>query len=159
VRAHRPKGWFIVFGRAPTRRTRLLAFGRYSHVACFCHADGRWLVFDPYRWGFNFAVARDGEEFDLIGTLIDGALVLYVEAPPMGTPRRRTPCMTCVSLVSFLTGVPSRALRPDRFLKDCLAYGATLEASEHDEIVDPTAGPRTRPRASGSDGRENPRHP
>ena len=128
-----PQEWFICF--STTSRfwwSRALAFGRYKHVSCFAYVaavDG-WLFYD---FGLNQAVVMvlpNRQADAMIGAMADDALVVRWVAPLVVHGVRLKPAFLCTTAIAHLTGVPSCALRPDRFLRDCLASGGTIVGAE-----------------------------
>lgn len=125
-----PPEWFIVFRTwAGWRWADWLAMGRYRHVACFgpVPAVAGWLFYDFGVNAASVAVVPDGPRADqAIGRMVDDALVVRFVPPLAVREPRLKPLFACTSAVAHLTGVKSCALRPDAFLRDCLAQGAEI---------------------------------
>jgi hypothetical protein len=126
-----PQEWFICFStRARFWWASAAALGRYKHVSCFAFVaavDG-WLFYD---FGLNQTVVTvlpDRQANALIGAMADDALVVKWIPPLVVTGVRLKPAFLCTTAIAHLTGVPSCALRPDRFLRDCLAAGGKVVA-------------------------------
>lgn len=126
-----PTEWFIAF-RAETTSfwVRFLTFGHWKHVACFGYVPGAdvWVFFEPGLNAIALRVVPDGAADGEISEMIDGATVVKLTVPLVRSRRRWRPLFLCTVAVAQLTGARSCALRPDRFLADCLAEGATLVA-------------------------------
>lgn len=75
------------------------------------------------RGGSCVSWVRPMDEQELLQTMTDDTTILQVEA---GTASRFFPGIYCVSMCAQVTGVPSCALSPDGFYRDCIAHGATL---------------------------------
>lgn len=129
-----PPVWHIAF--KTTSRfwwARALAMGRYKHVSCFgkVPAVNGWFFFD---FGPNLsaiAIVPDAQADAIMAGFIDDAAVVLRWVPPLVvTGLRLKAAFVCTTAVAHLTGVPSSALRPDRFLRDCLAAGATIVVGE-----------------------------
>lgn len=123
-----PREWWIVFKRGTRYRwASWLAMGTYKHVACFGRVDIGWVFVNFGPNEMTVSAVRDGALVDkLMHELIDDALVLRWVPPLIVTEMRLKAVFCCTTLVAHLTGVRSSALRPDRFLRDCLAQGATV---------------------------------
>lgn len=136
----RPAWWFICFARSsPVWWLRNYLPGRYKHVSAFGFIPGQKLwVFSSWTFGgIEFAIIPDGLATDAINALVEDALVLEFVPPAEDPPRFWWPFAHCVGHVAALTGVKSRALLPDRFLKDCLAAGAKIldDDGQHQETT------------------------
>ena len=134
-----PAEWFIVFRQAsPIWLAEKMAFGRYKHVSCFgpVPAVAGWLFFDFGVHGAFVNVVPDYAANAAIGAAVAGAVtvVRWTSPPDYESPEwHLKPVFVCTTAVAHLTGVPSCALRPDRFLRDCLAAGAeTVIAGDED---------------------------
>lgn len=141
-----PAVWHIAF-KTTSRYwwARALACGRYKHVMCFGYVrevDG-WLFYDFGPNACVVAVVPDGQANAVMGPFIDDAVVLRWVAPLVVREMRLKAAYVCTTAVAHLTGVPSSALRPDRFLRDCLAAGATIVVGE-DELQKQQPSARSR---------------
>lgn len=138
-----PKEWLIAFKRTTRYRwAAWLAMGRYKHVSCFGRVAGGWLFVDFGPNAMVVGVVGDGADADeLIGRFSDGALVLRWIPPLLVTELRLKAAFVCTTLVAHLTGVRSSALRPDAFLRDCLAQGATIVIGDDEFRHDASARP------------------
>lgn len=124
----RPTEWCIVFQRWSTYRVVRWFNGEFKHVACFGHVGGcdSWVFFNPGWDSFDLTVVPDAVADHFIAEIIRDGLVVRFVAPVVMPKRRFQPFMSCTFAVARLTGVRSCALRPDAFLRDCLAQGATV---------------------------------
>ncbi len=126
----RPSEWFIAFHPHSTLwLAELFSFGRFRHVSAFAFVPGVavWVFYDPWRYGTQLTLEPDGEGADFaISRAIDGATVVKFISPVVVKPRPAPLIFLCTTAVARLTGVRSRALRPDRFLRDCLDDGAEI---------------------------------
>jgi hypothetical protein len=131
--ASSPPEWFIAFKRTSQFWfLRLAALGRYKHVSCFGHvpAAGAWVFYDFGVNAASLSVVPDRLSDAPIGAAVEDALVLKFVPPLVVTGFHVKPGFTCATAVAHLTGVRSSALRPDRFLRDCLAAGAEIVLDE-----------------------------
>jgi hypothetical protein len=157
-----PREWFIAFKRTTSLwLADRLSFGRYKHVSCFgpVPAVGGWLFYDFGKSAAAIAVVPDRRADDLMGLACDRALVVRWAPPLVVTGWRLKPAFLCTSAVAHLTGVPSCALRPDAFLRDCLAHGAEIVIDDELRLDKSAARPRLARRAGGGEEREDRRDP
>lgn len=131
-----PPEWFICFRRTTSLWIAdRLSFGTYKHVSCFgpVPAVGGWLFYDFGANAASVAVLPDARANPMIDRMTEGARVVRWVPPVAVSGWRLKPAFLCTTAVAHLTGVPSCALRPDRFLRDCLAHGAEIVVSD-DEL-------------------------
>jgi hypothetical protein len=123
-----PERWVLVFQReSKVWWVRLLACGRYKHVAAYAYLPGfkAWLIYDVNMVRTSIVVVPDGDE--ALGYLYE----LTRDADLMAVKREgiaitATPWRIgfwCVPAVAHLIGLRSGALRPDRLWRDCLRAG------------------------------------
>lgn len=128
----RPAWWFLCFYRSsPTWWVQTYVPGKYKHVAAFGFIPSQrlWAFYGWTFRGTEFAVIPDQAADPAINTFCLNADVFeYLPELEAPEPRRPwwNPLNLCVTHISELTGIRSSALRPDGFLKDCLAHGAKL---------------------------------
>lgn len=130
-----PAVWHICF-KTKSRFwwARALACGRFKHVCClgYVAAADAWFF---YNFGPNaavIAVVPNARADEVMGPFVDDAeVILRWVAPIVVRELRLKAAYVCTTAVAHLTGVPSSALRPDRFLRDCLAAGATIVVGEN----------------------------
>lgn len=126
----------------------LLACGRYRHVrACaYVKTTRLWLFYDVTLSPTLVMALPDGDAAAMYFHDFTKGCDLVRIAPSRRRGLQFSP-LTCVSAIKRLIGLKSRALRPDRLFRDCIAAGGRpLE----DRI--PTAAPAVHAAAAGSDG-------
>jgi hypothetical protein len=123
-----PERWVLVFQRSSkVWWVRLLACGRYKHVAAYAYLPGfkAWLIFDVNMVRTSVIVVPDGDE--ALGYLYemtrDADLMAFRR---LGAPSRPRVFGWCVPAIKHLIGLKSRALRPDRLYRDCLCAGGSV---------------------------------
>jgi hypothetical protein len=120
--------WTLAFCKKPGRWwVRLLAWGRYHHVKALAYLPSlrAWLFYDVKFNGTRVFLAR----VDSPGT--GGLLQDYLHnsdtvlMPRVRMPGRVVPQLGfwCTIAMKHLVGIRSRALRPDRLWRDCIAAG------------------------------------
>jgi len=125
----RPSRWFICFRKSsPTWWIDAFA-GRYKHVAAFGHIPGQelWLFYGWSLVGTEMLVIPDRHATGSINAMIADCVV--VEYDPPADPhvwKRWHPVNSCVSKIADMVGIPSSALRPTGFLRDCLRHGGRI---------------------------------
>ena len=120
--------WTLVFCKKPGRWwVRLLAWGRYHHVKAVAYLPRLrvWLFYDVKFNGTRVLLARadaSGTRAALQDYLHNSDTIMM---PRLPTPRRVAPQLGfwCTIAMKHLVGVRSRALRPDRLWRDCVAAG------------------------------------
>ena len=126
--------WTLVFCKKPGRWwVRLLAWGRFHHVKAVAYLPRlkAWLFYDVKFNGTRLLLAQE----DAPGTkaflqdYLDNTDTIMMPRVPM--PRRITPQLGfwCTIAMKHLVGIRSRALRPDRLWKDCIAAGGRPNAN------------------------------
>jgi hypothetical protein len=113
--------WFVAFKTKAKMRIANLFPGRFKHVMAFASRDGLWAFCDVAPFASQFIIVPDPLADPMIANAIADATVLKVVAGP-----GRLGGLWCVPATANLTGVPSCALRPDAFFRDCLAHGAEI---------------------------------
>lgn len=126
--AGEPGQWAICFTRkCATRWLQWLPVGKYKHVrafGCVPHIH-TWVFFDPALSRTAIKLARGQEATALIAEYLHDADV--IQMPHMERKSLRPQFFGwCVPAVAHLVGIPSSALRPDRFWADCLRHGGTI---------------------------------
>lgn len=121
-----PAFWFVAFLGAPVGHwADVLSPGWCRHVLAFgyCPRAAAWVWVDPANPAPLVAAAPAADAFyaTLAELVAAGARVLRVESRPA---RGRPLLLTCVSVVAWLVGARSRALRPVGLYRDLLAAGA-----------------------------------
>jgi hypothetical protein len=140
-----PRVWTLVFARdAASWWSSLIACGRHKHVRCYAYVPFLhvWVFFDPAFSGTTITLASNAEAVRLIAAWTVNADLVAVTRVPRDIGR---PALFgfCVPAVRRLTGIPSRALRPSRFYRDCLAHGGTPlpEIARHGRRSEVSAAP------------------
>jgi hypothetical protein len=124
-----PTVWFLVFEeRSRSWWVNALARGRFKHVQAvgWIGEIGCWIFYDVSLGKTTVAVLPDGERAHAILGLMREKATTVVMAP---RPSRRTWMrfgMWCVPAIAHLVGIPSCALRPDAFYRDCLSHGGEI---------------------------------
>lgn len=125
---YRPAVWFVCFREeTPWWPVRWLMRGRWKHVACYGFIPGQnlWLMYEYTFRGISICVGPEKGSDQLLNAMDRDALVVSFQARRV--PRRRwAPVATCTSNVAQIVGSESRALRPDRFLRDLLREGGEV---------------------------------
>lgn len=156
--AVRPAWWFLCFAKSsPTWWAQMFVPGPYKHVSAFGFVPGQklWVFSEMTARGVELAVVPDGQANSAINAMVAGALVVEW-VPPAEPPQTFWPPLNhCVAHVAALVGIKSRALRPERFLRDVLAAGGRILDADADE---PTQSQR-RPAEPGSGGSRSGEHP
>lgn len=140
-----PEWWTVVFHReAATRWASWLAWGKYKHVSAYAYVPFLhvWVFFDVNMCGSHIVVAADGAPAEaLIQTVIAGADLVKIRRRIAGRDPVIPPLAGwCVPSIRRLLGVPGSALRPDAFLRDCLAHGGVPFETDHDHSEISAAG-------------------
>jgi hypothetical protein len=127
-----PERWVLVFQRSTkVWWVRLLACGRYKHVAAYAYLPGlkAWLIYDVNMARTSIIVVPDDEE--LLGWLYemtrDADLMAFKRLP---APHRPPVLGWCVPSIARLIGLSGGALRPDTLWRHCLAAGGEPLATE-----------------------------
>ena len=126
--------WTLVFCKKPGRWwVRLLACGRYNHVKAIAYLPSlrAWLFYDVKFNGTKILLAHEDDP------RTDAFLRDYLDdcdtiaMPRLPTPRRSAPQLGfwCTIAMKHLIGIRSRAFRPDRLWRDCIAVGGKPHAS------------------------------
>jgi hypothetical protein len=126
--------WTLVFCRKPGRWwVRLLAWGRYNHVKAIAYLPAlrAWLFYDVKFNGTKIMLAHEDDP------ATDGFLRDYLDScdtiamPRLPTPQRSAPQLGfwCTIAMKHLIGIRSRAFRPDRLWRDCIAVGGKPHGS------------------------------
>lgn len=142
-----PAKWLVCFRRtSPLPWVQRLVPGDFKHVQAFGAIPGSdlWVFFQPGLNSVEVRVVPDAAAAGFIAAMIEDAVVVEVVAPVAAPPRPWwKPMLFCTGMVAGLVGCRSGALRPDRFLRDLLAEGATIiDAGPENGMADPTeAGP------------------
>jgi hypothetical protein len=120
--------WILVFCKNPGRWwVRLLAWGRYHHVKAIAHLPRMrgWLIYDVKFNGTRLMFAHEDDPATgaFLRDYLDNTDTIAMPRVPM--PRRRFPQLGfwCTIAMRHLVGIRSRALRPDRLWRDCVAAG------------------------------------
>src|SRR5881296_1441270 len=120
--------WTLVFCKKPGRWwVRLLAFGRYNHVKAIAYLPSvrAWLFYDVKFNGTKILLAdEDDPRIDaLLRDYLDNCDTIAM--PRLPVPRRSAPQLGfwCTIAMKHLIGIRSRAFRPDRLWRDCIASG------------------------------------
>lgn len=121
-----PEWWVLVFQReSKVWWVRLLAWGRYKHVAAYAYLPGlkAWLIYDVSMVRTGIVVVPDGDEaLGWLAELTSDADLMAMRRTHVHT--RRMPLLGwCVPAIAHLIGLRSGALRPDRLWADCLRNG------------------------------------
>jgi hypothetical protein len=131
-----PEEWFVAFSHETSHRwVRPWWAGRYLHVSAIGLVErlGVWIAYNVTSHRTQIALLDDGEGHE---ALVDMLFACDVVKVPGGGLARGLPRLGfwCVPAVAHLVGVPSCALRPDAFLRDCLSHGGqwVIEHGEAD---------------------------
>ena len=128
----RPAQWFICFRPSSPLWWVEMIPGRYKHVSAFGYVPVQklWVFYGWTFHGTEFAVMHERHAATAIDTMMKDCLVVEYLPADTSQPQRIWwhPVNYCVSKIVDITGIPSRALRPDRFLQDCLAHGGKIVA-------------------------------
>lgn len=125
---YRPDTWFVCFREeSPWWPARLVTWGKWKHVACYGFVPGQrlWLMYEYTFRSIAICVGPENGSNDLLNAMDRDALVVMFRA--RRSPRRWwSPIATCTTNVASIIGSESRALRPDRFLRDLLKEGGEV---------------------------------
>jgi len=130
IDAREPAAWVLVFSRtSKTWWVRWLAWGRYQHVKAFAFVPAV-NVYVFYDWALDrqgIVVAPNNDETvkGYLAEFIDGCDLISAPLRVAARPRVQFGFLYCVPAIKHLIGLRSRALRPDRLWRDCLAAGGT----------------------------------
>jgi hypothetical protein len=120
--------WTLVFCKKPGRWwVRLLACGRYNHVKAIAYLPSlrAWLFYDVKFNGTKILLAPDDDPgtADFLHDYLDQCDMIAM--PHLPVPRRSAPQLGfwCTIAMKHLIGIRSRAFRPDRLWRDCIAVG------------------------------------
>ncbi len=122
--AFRPREWFVVFQLHTRFRWLRWMPGRYKHVMAFAHVAeaGVWILVNVGWDRTELVVIDDADVKEILTDLLYGTDI--VKVPAGGMPRKLPHFgFWCVPAIAHIVGVKSSALRPDAFLRDCLAHG------------------------------------
>lgn len=135
-----PKFWLVAFHEAAGTPWVNWVPGRFKHVSlvAYFHGAKSWVVYDPALVGTRVVLYADTNAgLNELGTWLDDALVVRMPArcqdvaimyekggSPLGFWGRLG--FWCVPAVRHALGLRSRALLPDRLLRDCLNSGGTI---------------------------------
>lgn len=123
-----PTRWVLVFQRSSkVWWVRALAWGKYKHVAAYAYLPGfkAWLIYEVSMARTSIVVVPDNEEArGWLYELTKGSDLVAVKRGN-GVHRFRL-FGFCVPAIAHLIGLRTRALRPDRLFRDCLANGGAL---------------------------------
>lgn len=120
--------WTLVFCKKPGRWwVRLLAWGRYNHVKAIAYLPAlrAWLFYDVKFNGTKILLAHedDARTRAFLQDYLDNCDT--VAMPRLPVPKRSAPQLGfwCTIAMKHLVGIRSRAFRPDRLWRDCIAAG------------------------------------
>ena len=126
--------WSLVFCKKPGRWwVRLLACGRYNHVKAIAYLPSlrAWLFYDVKFNGTKIMLAH--EDDPRTDVFLRDYLDNYdtIAMPRLPTPKRSAPQLGfwCTIAMKHLIGIRSRAFRPDRLWRDCIAVGGKPHGS------------------------------
>ena len=126
--------WSLVFCKKPGRWwVRLLACGRYNHVKAIAYLPSlrAWLFYDVKFNGTKIMLAHeDDPRTDVfLRDYLDNCDTIAM--PRLPTPKRSAPQLGfwCTIAMKHLIGIRSRAFRPDRLWRDCIAVGGKPHGS------------------------------
>ena len=156
IKAPIEPNWTLVFckNQGPWW-VRLLAWGRYHHVKAIAYVPSMraWLCYDVKFNGTRLMLALEDEPGTaaFLRGYLDNADTIAM--PQLATPKRSAPQLGfwCTIAMKHLVGIRSRALRPDRLWRDCIAAGGkpneSLAACRHVLVKKLWARIIARPRA------------
>lgn len=124
----RPPHWIICFRRrSPFWFFNTFIPGRHKHVIAFGPLPGQgvWLFTELTLQRLDLAVVPDKEADDAMIDAMRDSVVVHFETPEFTGWRWRPLCL-CTTIIAQVIGVKSRALRPDRLLRDVLAQGGQI---------------------------------
>lgn len=128
-----PETWVFAFSKKAARRwVELLVPGKFKHVLAFgfVPASDAWVVINPCFDRTEVEVIPNNENFEaFLLDLFDRQHVL-VSVPAGLNSRLPAFGYWCTSMCAHLAGLPRSALRPDAFLKECLAHGGRYLAAD-----------------------------
>jgi hypothetical protein len=120
--------WTLVFCKKPGRWwVRLLACGRYNHVKAIAFLPDlrAWLFYDVKFNGTKILLAPEDDPGTLafLHDYLDDCDMIAM--PHLPVPKRSAPQLGfwCTIAMKHLIGIRSRAFRPDRLWRDCIAMG------------------------------------
>jgi hypothetical protein len=126
--------WTLVFCKKPGRWwVRLLACGRYNHVKAIAYLPSvrAWLFYDVKFNGTKILLADedDPRTDDFLRDYLDNCDTIAM--PRLPIPKRSAPQLGfwCTIAMKHLIGIRSRAFRPDRLWRDCIAVGGKPHGS------------------------------
>jgi hypothetical protein len=126
--------WTLVFCKKPGRWwVRLLACGRYNHVKAIAYLPSlrAWLFYDVKFNGTKILLAP--EDDPSTPAFLRGYLdhCDMIAMPHLPVPKRSAPQLGfwCTIAMKHLIGIRSRAFRPDRLWRDCIAAGGKPHGS------------------------------
>ena len=122
-----PTRWVLVFQRSSTIWwVRWLNPGRYKHVSAYAYLPGfkAWLIYEVNLIRTSIVVVPDGQEG--LGWLYELTRDSDLVAVKRGAHASVPLLGWCVPAIARLIGLRSRALRPDRLFRDCIAAGGEL---------------------------------
>ncbi len=120
--------WTLVFCKKPGRWwVRLLACGRYNHVKAIAYLPSlrAWLFYDVKFNGTKILLAPEDDPGTpaFLHDFLDACDMIAM--PHLPVPKRSAPQLGfwCTIAMKHLIGIRSRAFRPDRLWRDCIAVG------------------------------------
>jgi len=120
--------WTLVFCKKPGRWwVRLLACGRYNHVKAIAYLPSlrAWLFYDVKFNGTKILLADEDDPRTeaFLRDYLDNCDTIAM--PRLPIPQRSAPQLGfwCTIAMKHLVGIRSRAFRPDRLWRDCIAVG------------------------------------
>jgi hypothetical protein len=118
--------WTLVFCKKPGRWwVRLLACGRYNHVKAIAYLPSvrAWLFYDVKFNGTKILLADEDDPRTeaFLRDYLDNCDTIAM--PRLPIPKRSAPQLGfwCTIAMKHLIGIRSRAFRPDRLWRDCIA--------------------------------------
>lgn len=125
---YEPQVWNVVFNREAASGWARWVPGRYKHVRAyaFVPATRIWLFYDVHFGGTQIFAVPDGPDaiaaiYSFIGPPGVSDIVAVRRLP--GRIRRFPWSNWCTPALRHLLNLPTGALRPDAFYRDCLANG------------------------------------
>lgn len=146
-----PEFWLVAFHEEADAPWVNWVPGRFKHVSLVGYfRDARsWVLMDPSLHGMRIVVYADTDAgLNELGLWVHNARVVRMPALSQdmrdlaGRPGRLglgRAGYWCVPVVRHALGLRSRALLPDRLLRDCLENGGTIAMQPGDEIHDVNA--------------------